>query len=357
MTRSRRFALAAVGLLALILLGAAVWLGFRGTQPSPRLAFGAVLEPLGPLVLHTMEADGSDVQPGYPEARQRANGWTEGSADMETLVFISYDEADLQAGHQVEVIDRPGGEPRLLLDVPIRTALTDLALSPDGRTLLVALAEQNGSGPPHLVSIDVPSGTSSELDLGPDPAPRDLAWSPDGSTVAFVGNGLWTMAGDGTNLQLVATAGAVDQRTPSWSPDGTVLAFIARPALGARHQLFTVSASGDIAMLSSLQGSEDDLAFLPRWAPDGRSIAFESSIFNSQMQAFVATTDGDVQTIDDRTDGTWDPRWTPDGSAIVYSAKIGDEQYQIFRTELDGTPPVPLGPVFAGPISATEWFR
>ena len=67
--------------------------------------------------------------------------------------------------------------------------------------------------------------------------------------------------------------------------------------------------------------------------------------------------DGDVQTIDDRTDGTWDPRWTPDGSAIVYSAKIGDDQYQIFRTELDDTPPVPIGPVFAGPISATEWFR
>ena len=74
------------------------------------------------------------------------------------------------------------------------------------------------------------------------------------------------------------------------------------------------------------------------------------------MQAFVAT-DGDVRTIDDRTDGMWDPRWTPDGSAIVYSAKIGDEQYQLFRTELDDTAPVPLGPVFAGPISAIEWFR
>ena len=356
MTRSRRFAPAAVGLLALILLGAAVWLGLRETQSNPRLAFGAVQEPLGPLVLLTTAADGSDVQPAYPDARQRAHGWTEGSADMETLVFISYDEADLQAGHQVEAIDRPGGEPRLLLDVPIKTGLVDLALSPDGHTLLLALAEQNGSGPPHLVSIDVPSGTSSELDLVPDTAARDLAWSPDGSTVAFVGDGLWTMAADGTDLQQVTTAGAVDPRTPAWSPDGTVLAFIARPFAGARHQLFTVSTSGDVAMLSSLQGDEDDLAFLPRWSPDGRSIAFESTIFGSQMQAFVAT-DGDVRTIDDRTGGTWDPRWTPDGSAIVYSAKIGDEQYQIFRTELDDTPPVPLGPVFAGPISATEWFR
>ena len=143
MIRSRRFALAAVGLLALTLLGAAVWLGFRETQPSARFAFGAVHEPLGPLVLHTTDADGSDVQPAYPDARQRAHGWTDGSADMETFVFISYDNADLQAGHQVEAIDRPGGEPRLLLDIPIRTALTDIALSPDGHTLLLALAEQN----------------------------------------------------------------------------------------------------------------------------------------------------------------------------------------------------------------------
>ena len=189
MTRSRRFALAAVGLLALALLGAAVWLGFRGTQSNARLAFGAVQEPLGPLVLLTTAADGSDVQPAYPDARQRAHGWTDGSADMETFVFISYDNADLQAGHQVEAIDRPVGEPRLLLDVPIKTALVDLALSPDGHTLLLALAEQNGSGPPHLVSIDVPSGTSSELNLVPDTATRDLAWSPDGSNVAFVGDG------------------------------------------------------------------------------------------------------------------------------------------------------------------------
>ena len=108
-----------------------------------------------------------------------------------------------------------------------------------------------------------------------DAPPTDLAWSADGSTVAFVANGLWTMAGDGTDPQSINLAGAVDPRTPAWSPDGMSLAFIARPNIGARPQLFTVSTSGDIAMLSALEGSEDDLAFLPRWSPDGRSIAFE----------------------------------------------------------------------------------
>ena len=177
----------------------------------------------------------------------------------------------------------------------------------------------------------------------PDTATRDLAWSPDGSTVAFVGNGLWTMAADGTDLQQVATTGAVDSRTPASSPDGNVLAFIARPFAGARPQLFVVSTSGDVTMLSSLQGAARrpgvPAPVVSRWG----SIAFEFDDIRVTDEVFVAT-DGDVWTIDDRTDGMWDRRWTPDGSAIVYSAKIGDEQYQLFRTQLDDTAPVRSAP-------------
>jgi Tol biopolymer transport system component len=356
MSRTRGILLAAVGAIAIAVVGATAWLAL---QPSePRLVFGTVLEPLGPLVLLTMEADGSDVQPAYPNARDRAHGWTGSSADAERLVFISYDADDLQAGHRLEVLDAPGAAPRVLSEIAVGTGLLDLALSPDGGTVLLSVAESNGSGPAHLLSVDVADGSTHELEVGSEGAPRDMSWSPDGSTVAFVANGLWTMAPDGSNRQPVTLPlGLADPRTPSWSPDGTALAFMGRPNAGQRHQLFTVTSAGDSTIWSSLQGAEDDLAFLPRWAPDARSIAFESSIFNSQMQVFVATTDGDVQSVNDRTDGTWDPRWTPDGSAVVFSAKIGADQYQIFRTALDGTPPVPLGPVFAGPISATEWFR
>jgi hypothetical protein len=53
----------------------------------------------------------------------------------------------------------------------------------------------------------------------------------------------------------------------------------------------------------------------------------------------------------------WDPALGTGWQRDCLQREVGDEQYQIFRTELNGTAPVPLGPVFAGPISATEWFR
>lgn len=356
MSRSRRILLVALGAIALAVVGAAAWLRL---QPSePRLVFGAVLEPLGPLVLLSMNADGSDVQPAYPNARDRAHGWTNSSADAETLAFISYDADDLQAGHRLEVLDAPGASPRVIYEIPVGTGLLDTALSPDGRTVLLSVAESTGSGPAHLISVDVADGSSLELVVGSEGVPRDMAWSPDSSTVAFVANGLWTMAADGTNHQPVTLpAGVSDPRTPAWSPDGTMLAFMGRPNPGQRHQLFTLSTTGDAAVWSSLEGAEDDLAFLPRWSPDGQSIAFESSISGSQMQTFLASVDGEVRPIDDRPSGSWDPRWTRDGSAITYSAQVGDGRYQLLRLPRDAATATPLGPEFPGPISATEWLR
>ena len=356
MSRSRGILLAALGVLAIAALGAVAWLRLQPAEP--RLVFGAVLEPLGPLVLLSMNADGTDVQPAYQGARDRAHGWTGSSADAETLVFFSYDADDLQAPRQLEVLDEPGGAPRVLHEIPAGTGLLDMVLSPDGRTVLLSVAEQNGSGTAHLMAIDVADGSSRELDVGSEGVPRDLAWSPDGSTVAYVANGLWTMAPDGSIRQPVTLpAGVVDPRTPSWSPDGTALAFMGRPNSGERHQLFTISTTGDAAIWSSLEGVEDDLAFLPRWSPDGRSIAFESSVLGSQMETFLATTAGEVRPIDDRPAGSWDPRWTRDGAAITYSARVGDDRYQLVRVPPDGGKAVPLGPEFPGPVSATEWLR
>src|SRR6187431_2624712 len=201
MSRSRGILLAALGVLAIAALGAVAWLRLQPAEP--RLVFGAVLEPLGPLVLLSMNADGTDVQPAYPGARDRAHGWTSSSADAETLVFLSYDADDLQAPRQLEVLDEPGGAPRVLHEMPAGTGLLDMVLSPDGRTVLLAVAEQSGSGTAHLMAIDVADGSSRELDIGSEGVPRDLAWSPDGATVAYVANGLWTMAPDGSSRQPV----------------------------------------------------------------------------------------------------------------------------------------------------------
>jgi hypothetical protein len=360
MTR-RGAALAALSLAAVgLILFAAAWFGFgRPSTGSLRLAFGAVEESLGPLGLVSLAADGTDLQPAYDGARTRAHGFLTASADSSVIAFVSYDPKDARAGHRADLIDDLGRPPRTIFQFPDAGAIIGLAMSPDGRTALAVYADSGSNPALHLVSIDTSAASARELSLAAGLRPGELAWSPDGSTIALVSDQkLWTMALDGTGLRSLTESGPGDVRTPAWSSDGSSIAFIARPRPGAKGQLFARASNGDIAQLSQLPGVMDDLAFLPRWSPDGTRIVFESTIDRSQMNVFVATTDGIVTQLNDGRDGAWDPRWTPDGSAIVFSAKLGGtEAYQLVRTGPGGGALEAFGPVFAGPISSAEWVR
>jgi Tol biopolymer transport system component len=59
-------------------------------------------------------------------------------------------------------------------------------------------------------------------------------WSPDGSTIVFTrgdqhgaNNGLWLMKPDGTDLRQLASPPGVTPSTVAWSPNGTWIAFVA----------------------------------------------------------------------------------------------------------------------------------
>ncbi|TWV55445.1 amidohydrolase family protein [Streptomyces misionensis] len=103
------------------------------------------------------------------------------------------------------------------------------------------------------------------------------ALSPDGRTVAvcgYRGGGfhLWTLRPDGGGLRPL-TSGPWDDRDVAWSPDGTRLAFSSErggdPVAGGAFGLWTQDlGSGRTTRLTG--GAHED--YDPAWFPDGRSL-------------------------------------------------------------------------------------
>jgi eukaryotic-like serine/threonine-protein kinase len=101
---------------------------------------------------------------------------------------------------------------------------------------------------------------------------------------------------------------------PRWSPDGKQLAFFGHPP-GEHFQIYLISAEGGSPEL--LYHNDTNLAD-PVWSPDGTSLAFGENSLNNQGSA--------VYTLDLKTrivtklpgsDGLYSPRWSPNGRYIA----------------------------------------
>jgi TolB protein len=136
---------------------------------------------------------------------------------------------------------------------------------------------------------------------------HDLAWSPDGTRLAFsdVG-GIYVVNADGSGETKVPTTTNNDQR-PAWSPDGTRLAVRNLDDMIIGIDVINVDGSGR-RKVSTGDVSE------PTWSPDGSKIAF-----SSENDIYVMNADGSGKKRVARIDGIEDdPTWSPDGRQIAF---------------------------------------
>jgi dipeptidyl aminopeptidase/acylaminoacyl peptidase len=139
-----------------------------------------------------------------------------------------------------------GSPARVVGDVAIDGGFNkDLAWSPDGGTIAATLAG--------IVLVDVATGrltrlTSNRNDVQP-------TWSDDGRRITFVrgfgsGIGLWVMDADGTSLARLTTAPAEpgdhwsEDGVPVWSPDGSTILFTRRIAGTTFGDVWQVPSAG-----------------------------------------------------------------------------------------------------------------
>jgi TolB protein len=182
-------------------------------------------------------------------------------------------------------------------------------------------------------------GVESEL-----PAPeadlfqQDVAWSPDGSRIAYSqysGGADY----DATKWAIhVADTDGADARllvenaiNVSWSPRGDRLVFSSRR--DGNWELYAIGSDG-----AGLERLTDHPAAdrAPAWSPTDRWIAF-SSDRDGNREIYAMAADGtEVRRLTEQPRSDYNPAWSPDGRTIVFYREIADGVDQIYTVTLDG---------------------
>ena len=148
------------------------------------------------------------------------------------------------------------------------------------------------------------------------------AWSPDGSTLAFVSfrddpararSGLYVMKSDGSGVRRITDGGVARfLEAPVWSPDGTQIAIVGMRASGEGSDVLLVSADGRGARwLTNTPLAERDV----QWSALDRVLfaafdgIFEAATSGGPPRALVA--------------GAWAPALSPERSRLAYVAWRG----------------------------------
>ena len=156
---------------------------------------------------------------------------------------------------------------------------------------------------------------------------REIAWSPDGTKLAYTANAggkAFTVhvIDVTTGAKRVLTDGSRDDFQPRWSPDGTLLVFWSRrEATRTNADLYVVASSGgETTRLQTREGLDGESTD-PRWSPDGTRIAFTTDTRGRHEVAIATYAEREIGRIERMTESIYDEYgavWRPDGRALAY---------------------------------------
>lgn len=244
-----------------------------------------------------------------------------------------------------EIDDETGSRLGTIVPCPAECdtgSISSVAWSPDGSQIaFVWTCHITCSSGAYGVYVASPaSGTSDRIATGIDL--DQVVWSQDGTRLAYVVNGqIVTADPDGSDAAPVAIG---DHRVASitWSPDGDSFAF------KDIHQdaIYVVDAAGGDPWIL-VKGSG------PAWSPDGATLAFriDCSLFTITPERGnkpeTVVDDLDLLAVGSLASCATDMplgqvAWAPDGSALVTSVQTPDTDGDVIVVPLDGSPPRPL---------------
>ena len=256
------------------------------------------------------------------------------SPDNKYLSFLSAKGEKTKP--QVWNLNRFGGEAQQVTKV--RQGVSSYEWSPDGKKLLLVIKDpkpsdltkesKDAEAPlPHVIDrIHFKQDNAGYLDRRRD---HLYVYTP----------------GDSAAIQI--TSGDYDDSEPQWSPDGKLVAFTSNrsnnPDLSFNSDIWIVSADNankgaEIKQVRMNPVSDSN----PKWSPDGKSIAYITSIdedimpFSMREVALASIESGEIKILTRDLDRRpFNPSFSEDGKSIFFGLNDKGEKY-LAKVDLDG---------------------
>jgi dipeptidyl aminopeptidase/acylaminoacyl peptidase len=231
--------------------------------------------------------------------------------------------------------------------------------SPDG-TQIAFTRDDAGTERMAIWIVDRDGAHERKLTADDDAMHRDIAWSPDGRSIACVAN----IGGKRFSIQLIDTAtgarrgltdGAYEDAKPSFSPDGARILFESwRTGSRIEADLYLMPAGGGDAVRLDTRGAKSGDSQLASWSPDGRTIAFTSSARGRREIALVdldGTTAARLRYLTENPFDEQHPVWRPDARGVVYlqDKDASRAVHRVFSASRAATPVADLPGMYEWP--------
>ena len=178
----------------------------------------------------------------------------------------------------------------------IRRYQPTLSFSPDGSEIAYVV---NTSGQFNIWRQSSAGGFPHQLTLFADQTPREIAWSPDGQTIAFAADRdgdeykqIYTIPARGGRISAQTEAPRVrhELAAEAWSPDGASLLIAGNDRSETDQDvLIRDLATGETRRVVDYGG----MFFPMTWSPDGKSVTVVDFKSNTNMDLYVLTVDNE----------------------------------------------------------------
>ncbi len=172
---------------------------------------------------------------------------------------------------------------------------------------------------------------------------ENVTYSRDGQRLAYVTypqRTLWVRQADGGSpVQLTSPPMAAS--LPRWSPDGRTIAFMAQETAQQPLRVYLVDVDGGSVRraVPSEPGSQSD----PAWSPDGTKLLYGlRGSSNTREDVYIRLADletGEVRRLPS-SEGLFGPRWSPDGGSIVALEWAGQHRLMLYSPAEERWEPV-----------------
>jgi Tol biopolymer transport system component/predicted Ser/Thr protein kinase len=244
---------------------------------------------------------------------------SDGAFSISPAGVLAYQAGSSEPSTQLVWVDRGG---KRLGALGGEARYSDIALSPDGGHAAVTVLDRV-NGACDIWVFDLVRGLRTRLTSGARDI-RGLAWSPDGSEIAFrrVRDGrfdLYRQAANGLGEQEFLLKDNLSKYPSSWSPDGRFLLYfsgLSTPETGS--DVLVLPLFGERTPHPLVQSAFEEME--GRFSPDGRWFSYSSNE-SGEREVYVQPFPGPGERRRVSTTGAYGARWRSNGREIYYVSR------------------------------------